>query len=203
MADVYDFDGIKIGTVTRPERFEVDKTSTGLMTTTGVFSASLPQIGLVGLNCLANNLETQVQIKTTADLRLFWGTRRIFSTATESLPCSVINVGGGGGGARGAPAPAAPAPAAPVAPRPVAPVAPVAPPPPIASPAAPAAPRPVAGATPPPPPAGAAVPPPGAAPPAPPAPTVANQIENAINQGINNVFGGGGGVRAGGAAALP
>ena len=59
-----------------------------------------------------------------------------------------------------------------------------------------------AAAPPPPPPAGADVPPPEAEP-APPAPTLVDQIGNAINEGINNLFGGGRGAGAAGVAASP
>lgn len=230
MADVHDFDGIKIGTITRPERFKVEARSSGLVTTTGVFRTSLPQIGLVGLNCLSNELETQVDIRATVDLRLFRGTRRIPFTTNERVPCSVTNIGGGSGAgdARGAPVPASPL--APITrtggwrgsegmPAPATPVAPVAsaaaPPPPSPVHAAPRAQPPAAPVaevtapppppppgrattTPPPPPAGVGAPPsagadvpPPEGKPASPAPTLAEQIGNAINEGINNLFGGG------------
>lgn len=142
VAEVFDYDGNLLGTVNQdpPERFQVNKRSSEFMQTMGAFRASLPQVGMVGVDCLNNNGMTLVQIRTAADFNYFGGSRRVFRTASERVQCTVRNVvGGGNAPGRWTPAPGAVAPFAPV-PGGNAPMAPFSPG------SAPAQPRPVTGA---------------------------------------------------------
>lgn len=156
-AEVFDYDGNILGTINRPESFEVAKRSSGFMAATGAFRDDLVQVGMVGLNCLNNGGETLMQIKAQAELSSFGGNRRISKTTSERVQCTVRNVAGGGNTpgrwtpVPGAVAPVVPRPrvnnpAAPAAP--MAPVAPVQPRPNAGNPAAPF-PQPGAGNNPP------------------------------------------------------
>ncbi len=172
VANIFNSENELVGTITRPERFEVGPRSTGLMSATGTFrNTNLLAIGRMGLECLANDFTTRATIRMATDMRLFKRTQRVRSTSSAVIPCSAQNVGQPApgatvpGGVRGVPV----GPAAPAPPRVGGPAAP-------AAPAAPAFPAPAAPA------------PPGAA------PTPAQQVGNIINQGIGQVTGGGGGA---------
>jgi hypothetical protein len=97
-AEVFDYDGNLLGTVNQqpPERFQINSRAAGFMQTTGVFRASLPQVGMVGVDCMNNNGRALIQIRTAADFNYFGGNRRVFRTVIERVPCTVRNVAGGG-----------------------------------------------------------------------------------------------------------
>lgn len=101
-SDVYSYDGSFIGTVTRPERFMVGPRSSGLMSAKGDFRTNLLEVAKMGIDCLANDLQTQVQIKSTVDVRLSKKTIAYKTSTTEKIPCSAQNVNGGGGDGDGA-----------------------------------------------------------------------------------------------------
>ena len=97
-SDVYSYDGTFIGTVTRPERFVVGPRSSGLMSAKGDFHTNLLEVAKMGINCLANDLQTQIQVKSTVEVRLSKRTKTFKTSTTESIPCSAQNVNGGGDG---------------------------------------------------------------------------------------------------------
>jgi hypothetical protein len=97
VAEVYDTNGIFLGTILRPGRFQVFGRATGFVTATGVFRSALPQLANVGMDCMQNGMMTHLQLRTSGDLLVLGTTRRVVSSATVMVNCNVQNINNNGG----------------------------------------------------------------------------------------------------------
>ncbi len=67
--DIFDFNGVHIGEVTRNERFRVAGKSAAVMKATATLQPSFFEILAMGLDCLQNDNLTKLKVKGTADAR--------------------------------------------------------------------------------------------------------------------------------------